>query len=145
MYSCANYSRGCRGRVNVPGGKCADCVSLHVFLNLYDSRSSAFCRVVYASSLPIAHIWWLSVTQSDGVSISILVVALGPPSRSNSPAYCRSLISGNLSLPSFTLARKAGLFTPVGNKALGMILWVHSSAAGEQRASTELGYHRWLS
>ncbi|RJE24085.1 hypothetical protein PHISCL_03574 [Aspergillus sclerotialis] len=28
MYSCANYPRGCRGRVNIQGGKCADCVSL---------------------------------------------------------------------------------------------------------------------
>ncbi|KAL2362735.1 hypothetical protein RJZ56_004379 [Blastomyces dermatitidis] len=27
MYSCANYSRGCRGRVNTPGGKCATCVA----------------------------------------------------------------------------------------------------------------------
>ena len=26
MYSCANYPRGCRGRANVEGGKCADCV-----------------------------------------------------------------------------------------------------------------------
>lgn len=26
MYSCANYPRGCRGRVNTQGGKCADCV-----------------------------------------------------------------------------------------------------------------------
>jgi len=30
MYSCANYPRGCRGRVNIPGGKCADCVSLNL-------------------------------------------------------------------------------------------------------------------
>ncbi|OAX77640.1 hypothetical protein ACJ72_08059 [Emergomyces africanus] len=27
MYSCANYSRGCRGRVNSQGGKCANCLS----------------------------------------------------------------------------------------------------------------------
>ena len=26
MYSCANYPRGCRGRANIQGGKCADCV-----------------------------------------------------------------------------------------------------------------------
>lgn len=26
MYSCANYPRGCRGRANIEGGKCADCV-----------------------------------------------------------------------------------------------------------------------
>lgn len=25
MYSCANYPRGCRGRCNVPGGRCEDC------------------------------------------------------------------------------------------------------------------------
>ncbi|KAH8433254.1 hypothetical protein N8T08_009999 [Aspergillus melleus] len=28
MYSCANYPRGCRGRVNIQGGKCPDCVQL---------------------------------------------------------------------------------------------------------------------
>ncbi|KAJ9263452.1 hypothetical protein DTO212C5_7538 [Paecilomyces variotii] len=28
MYSCANYPRGCRGRVNIPGGKCSDCMTL---------------------------------------------------------------------------------------------------------------------
>lgn len=26
MYSCANYPRGCRGRVNRQGAKCSDCV-----------------------------------------------------------------------------------------------------------------------
>ncbi len=26
MFSCANYPRGCRGRVNISGGKCPDCV-----------------------------------------------------------------------------------------------------------------------
>ncbi|KAL1967724.1 hypothetical protein VTN77DRAFT_2981 [Rasamsonia byssochlamydoides] len=30
MYSCANYPRGCRGRVNIPGGKCSDCVTLNL-------------------------------------------------------------------------------------------------------------------
>ena len=29
MYSCVNYPRGCRGRVNVPGAKCADCMVSH--------------------------------------------------------------------------------------------------------------------
>ncbi|PYH80474.1 hypothetical protein BO82DRAFT_403263 [Aspergillus uvarum CBS 121591] len=28
MFSCANYPRGCRGRVNINGGKCPDCVQL---------------------------------------------------------------------------------------------------------------------
>ncbi|GAQ40788.1 hypothetical protein AtubIFM55763_006910 [Aspergillus tubingensis] len=28
MFSCANYPRGCRGRVNIQGGKCSDCVQL---------------------------------------------------------------------------------------------------------------------
>ncbi|KAF4206677.1 hypothetical protein CNMCM8980_007081 [Aspergillus fumigatiaffinis] len=28
MFSCANYPRGCRGRANIDGGKCPDCVSL---------------------------------------------------------------------------------------------------------------------
>jgi hypothetical protein len=26
MYSCANYSRGCRGRTNTANGKCSDCI-----------------------------------------------------------------------------------------------------------------------
>ncbi|KAF3395725.1 hypothetical protein F1880_006732 [Penicillium rolfsii] len=26
MFSCANYPRGCRGRVNRQGAKCSDCV-----------------------------------------------------------------------------------------------------------------------
>ncbi|KAJ5317637.1 hypothetical protein PENANT_c038G11095 [Penicillium antarcticum] len=30
MYSCANYPRGCRGRVNRQGSKCSDCVSLNL-------------------------------------------------------------------------------------------------------------------
>ncbi|RMJ27950.1 hypothetical protein PHISP_01147 [Aspergillus sp. HF37] len=30
MYSCINYPRGCRGRANIQGGKCADCVSLNL-------------------------------------------------------------------------------------------------------------------
>ncbi|CAI7660720.1 hypothetical protein PCG10_004854 [Penicillium crustosum] len=30
MYSCANYPRGCRGRVNRQGAKCSDCVSLNL-------------------------------------------------------------------------------------------------------------------
>ncbi|OJJ48240.1 hypothetical protein ASPZODRAFT_14388 [Penicilliopsis zonata CBS 506.65] len=28
MYSCSNYPRGCRGRVNIQGGKCPDCIQL---------------------------------------------------------------------------------------------------------------------
>ncbi|BDD58635.1 hypothetical protein MPDQ_004705 [Monascus purpureus] len=28
MFSCVNYPRGCRGRVNIEGTKCADCVAL---------------------------------------------------------------------------------------------------------------------
>ncbi|EZF23073.1 hypothetical protein H112_04176 [Trichophyton rubrum D6] len=27
MYSCVNYPRGCRGRVNIDGAKCATCVA----------------------------------------------------------------------------------------------------------------------
>ncbi|KAJ5104809.1 hypothetical protein NUU61_002156 [Penicillium alfredii] len=30
MYSCANYPRGCRGRVNRQGAKCSDCVTLNL-------------------------------------------------------------------------------------------------------------------
>ncbi|KAJ5573538.1 uncharacterized protein N7459_007965 [Penicillium hispanicum] len=30
MYSCANYPRGCRGRVNQKGAKCADCKTLNL-------------------------------------------------------------------------------------------------------------------
>ncbi|EEH17701.1 hypothetical protein PABG_00264 [Paracoccidioides brasiliensis Pb03] len=30
MYSCANYPRGCRGRVNTEGGRCADCVTANL-------------------------------------------------------------------------------------------------------------------
>ncbi|KAI9684107.1 MAG: hypothetical protein M1829_003377 [Trizodia sp. TS-e1964] len=30
MYSCVNYARGCRGRSNVNGGRCADCRSLNL-------------------------------------------------------------------------------------------------------------------
>ncbi|OJJ58283.1 hypothetical protein ASPSYDRAFT_1045764 [Aspergillus sydowii CBS 593.65] len=30
MFSCANYPRGCRGRVNISGGKCPDCVQLNL-------------------------------------------------------------------------------------------------------------------
>ncbi|KAL1974513.1 hypothetical protein VTN31DRAFT_4717 [Thermomyces dupontii] len=30
MYSCVNYPRGCRGRVNVEGTKCSDCISLNL-------------------------------------------------------------------------------------------------------------------
>ncbi|KAF7713015.1 Uncharacterized protein PECH_003839 [Penicillium ucsense] len=30
MFSCANYPRGCRGRVNRDGAKCSDCVTLNL-------------------------------------------------------------------------------------------------------------------
>ncbi|KAJ5145751.1 uncharacterized protein N7515_000315 [Penicillium bovifimosum] len=30
MYSCANYPRGCRGRVNSLNTKCSDCVALNL-------------------------------------------------------------------------------------------------------------------
>ncbi|KAL5356499.1 hypothetical protein BJX96DRAFT_171668 [Aspergillus floccosus] len=30
MFSCANYPRGCRGRANIEGGKCSDCVQLNL-------------------------------------------------------------------------------------------------------------------
>ncbi|KAJ5562393.1 hypothetical protein N7535_003154 [Penicillium sp. DV-2018c] len=30
MFSCSNYSRGCRGRVNKMGEKCSDCVALNL-------------------------------------------------------------------------------------------------------------------
>ncbi|KKK14008.1 hypothetical protein ARAM_006256 [Aspergillus rambellii] len=30
MFSCANYPRGCRGRVNIQGAKCSDCVQLNL-------------------------------------------------------------------------------------------------------------------
>ncbi|KAJ5113865.1 hypothetical protein N7456_002399 [Penicillium angulare] len=30
MYSCANYPRGCRGRVNKEGTKCSDCRQLNL-------------------------------------------------------------------------------------------------------------------
>ncbi|KAL4863262.1 hypothetical protein BDV12DRAFT_189821 [Aspergillus spectabilis] len=30
MFSCANYPRGCRGRANISGGKCSDCVQLNL-------------------------------------------------------------------------------------------------------------------
>ncbi|KAL1987207.1 hypothetical protein VTN96DRAFT_4539 [Rasamsonia emersonii] len=42
MYSCANYPRGCRGRVNVPGAKCSDCLSLN--LRRPSSLSSPFAQ-----------------------------------------------------------------------------------------------------
>ncbi|KAJ5919730.1 hypothetical protein N7454_009565 [Penicillium verhagenii] len=30
MFSCANYPRGCRGRVNKEGTKCSDCRQLNL-------------------------------------------------------------------------------------------------------------------
>ncbi|EYE93048.1 uncharacterized protein ASPGLDRAFT_123265 [Aspergillus glaucus CBS 516.65] len=51
MYSCANYPRGCRGRVNIDGAKCADCVSLK--LRRPSAFSSPFAQSRdYRRSLP---------------------------------------------------------------------------------------------
>lgn len=41
MYSCANYPRGCRGRVNRQGAKCSDCVVR--FSTLPGSCESSSC------------------------------------------------------------------------------------------------------
>ncbi|KAA8907465.1 hypothetical protein FN846DRAFT_699468 [Sphaerosporella brunnea] len=30
MYSCVNQPRGCRGRVNIPGGRCDSCRQLNL-------------------------------------------------------------------------------------------------------------------
>ncbi|KAJ5861792.1 uncharacterized protein N7529_009102 [Penicillium soppii] len=38
MYSCANYSRGCRGRVNRQGTKCTDCISLNLRRAVFASK-----------------------------------------------------------------------------------------------------------
>ncbi|KAI5817624.1 hypothetical protein BZA77DRAFT_29654 [Pyronema omphalodes] len=43
MYSCVNQPRGCRGRVNIPGGRCDSCrVSFSPILQSINSRKSTF-------------------------------------------------------------------------------------------------------
>ncbi|KAL1956777.1 hypothetical protein VTO42DRAFT_6831 [Malbranchea cinnamomea] len=58
MYSCANYPRGCRGRVNIEGTKCSTCVSLN--LRRPSAGSSPF------SSTPAYRRPWDVVEKSVG-------------------------------------------------------------------------------
>jgi hypothetical protein len=50
MYSCINYPRGCRGRVNVQGGKCADCVVCLCLCLSFASASTSSPNKPYSPS-----------------------------------------------------------------------------------------------
>ncbi|TGZ78263.1 hypothetical protein EX30DRAFT_373964 [Ascodesmis nigricans] len=45
MYSCVNQPRGCRGRVNVAGGRCDSCRQLNLKKpSIFSSTSTSFQR-----------------------------------------------------------------------------------------------------